>query len=198
MVFKFKDAELTAPLSRVDPARLFDALKSVEFMRRMKPGDHPEFFRFPAPEGRSRESTIVLTENGRFFHDGAPLERPTMVRAFFQWLRRHPDDGRFILSNGYDWTYIHVEDVPFFVQSAKVSPAEIVLSLCDGTEEPLRAEGLRVGSHGGLYCAVKDGDYEARFTPAAQNMLAPALEDGTQGAVRLRIGNQTVELSGGE
>ena len=23
----------------------------------MKPSDHPEFFRFPAPEGRSREST---------------------------------------------------------------------------------------------------------------------------------------------
>ena len=25
----------------------------------MRPGDHPEFFRLPPPEGRSRESTVV-------------------------------------------------------------------------------------------------------------------------------------------
>ena len=44
----------------------------------MKPGDHPEFFRFPAPEGRSRESTIRLDAEGTFHHDEAvtKLARP--------------------------------------------------------------------------------------------------------------------------
>ena len=42
----------------------------------MRPADHPEFFRLPAPEGRSRESTIVLDAEGRFHHDGELVEHP--------------------------------------------------------------------------------------------------------------------------
>ena len=68
----------------------------------MKPSDHPEFFRFPPPEGRSRESTIVLTKDGRFFHEGAPVTHAGMRKAFASWLSRHPDDGRHILTNGYE------------------------------------------------------------------------------------------------
>ena len=85
----------------------------------MKPGDHPEFFRFPPPEGRSRESTIVLTRDGRFLHDGTLVEHPGMQRAFASWLARHPDDGRFILSNGYDWTYLTVEGHACFVKGVR-------------------------------------------------------------------------------
>ncbi len=70
----------------------------------MKPGDHPEFFRFPAPEGRSRESTIRLDAEGRFWHEGNPVEHPKLAQAMHGWVSRHPDDHRFILTNGYDWT----------------------------------------------------------------------------------------------
>ena len=70
----------------------------------MKPGDHPEFFRFPAPEGRSRESTIRLDAEGRFHHEGNVVEHPKLAEAFHTWIARHPDDGRYILTNGYDWT----------------------------------------------------------------------------------------------
>ena len=40
----------------------------------MKPGDHPEFFRFPAPEGRSRESEIRLDAEGHFHDHGERVE----------------------------------------------------------------------------------------------------------------------------
>src|SRR5215831_11787750 len=99
-----------------------------------KPGDHPEFFRFPAPEGRSRESTLRLDREGRFFHDEAPVEHPKLAQALHTWISRHPDDGRFILTNGYDWTYFTVDDVPFFVRSLRDDAGEAVLTLSDGTE----------------------------------------------------------------
>ena len=76
----------------------------------MKPGDHPEFFRFPPPPGTSRESTIRIDRGGAVFHDGGLVDRPSLSRALLSWVRRHPDDGRFILSNGYDWTYVGVDD----------------------------------------------------------------------------------------
>ena len=154
-----------------------------------KPGDHPEFFRFPPPPGRSRESTIRLDRNGRFWHDGAKVEHQGMAAAFASWIARHPDDGRFILTNGYDWTYFTVEDVPFFVLSLSADPRAPTLTLSDGTEEPLDPSGLSVGDRDALYCRVKDGAFEARFTPPAQNALAPLLVEGDDGA-------PTVEVAG--
>jgi hypothetical protein len=162
----------------------------------MKPGDHPEFFRFPAPEGRSRESSIRLTRSGQFEHEGHIVAHRGMALAFAQWLRRHPDNGRFILSNGYDWTYLDVEDTPYFVESVHLSPTtpqapELNLTLSDQTKEPLALDSVRVGEEDALYCWVKSGEFEARFTRFAQQQLEPLLVE-IDGEVALRIGARHV------
>src|SRR5690606_35850878 len=93
------------------------------------------------------------------------------------WIGKHPDDGRFILSNGYDWTYLTVRDAPYWVQTAAVLPGDRVeLSLSDGTEELLDPRSLCVGQDDALYAKVKSGAFEARFSPAAQLALADLLE----------------------
>ncbi|MCC6216198.1 MAG: DUF1285 domain-containing protein [Polyangiaceae bacterium] len=156
----------------------------------MRPGDDPEFFRLPAPEGRSRESTLRLDGEGRFFHEGALIERPAMARAFASWIARHPDDGRYILTNGYDWTYLTVDDVPFFVERARADGGRLLLGLSDGTEEPLDPATLRVGRGEAVYCTVKRGAFEARFTRAAQASLAPVLAEAADGRPALALGGE--------
>jgi uncharacterized protein len=153
----------------------------------MKPGDHPEFFRLPPPPGRSRESTIRLDGEGRFFHDGARVEHAGMATAFASWIARHPDDGRFILSNGYDWTYFQVDDVPFFVERLRATPGGVVLGLFDGTEEPLDASTLALDAEGRVRVRVKGGAFDAKLTRAAQLALAPFLEESPGGGVSLVI-----------
>jgi hypothetical protein len=142
----------------------------------VKPGEHPEFFRFPAPEGASRESTIRLDGEGRFFHEGALVEHPRLAAAMSTWVRRHPDNGRFILSNGYDWTYFTVEDAPFFVRH--VDP-QGWLELSDGTREEWDPERSFVGEAGAVYAEVKakadGGPFLAKFTRHAQASLEPLL-----------------------
>lgn len=169
----------------------------------MKPGDHPEFFRFPAPEGRSRESTLRLDGEGRFLHDDAPVEHPKLAAALHTWIARHPDDGRFILTNGYDWTYFVVDDVPFFVRSVRVEglgeEKEAILVLSDGTEEPLDPGTLRLGPRGNLYLQVKrdakGGPFDAKMTRFAQTQLAPfLLEEDGQPVVSTRRGR--IRLAG--
>jgi hypothetical protein len=160
----------------------------------MKPGDHPEFFRFPAPEGRSRESTIVLKADGRFFHDGEPVEHAGMQRAFAAWLRRHPDDDRYILSNGYDWTYLTVEGPAYFVRGVVTSGERPQLELLDGRLCPLAAETLRCDAEGGLWLRLPDGE-QARFTGAAQRELEPWLAE-QQGRVGLQIAGQFSPIEG--
>ena len=154
----------------------------------MKPGDHPEFFRFPPPEGRSRESSIVLTKDGRFFHEGAPVEHPGMKKAFASWLSRHPDDGRPILNNGYDWTYLTVEGATRFVASVHGTPGRPErpeLILLDGRELPLAAEALTCDADGQLWVLLPEGD-QACFTAAAQLELSPWLTE-QQGVAGVQI-----------
>jgi len=134
----------------------------------VKPGDHPEFYRLPPPEGRSRESSIHLDREGRFFHDGELVRHAGMARAFASWIARHPDDGRFILQNGYDWTYFSVEDTPYFVEAARAADGGIALELSDGSVEPLEPNALELDESGQLLARVKAGMFQARFKRAAQ------------------------------
>lgn len=105
-----------------------------------------------------------------------------MARAFTKWITRHPDDGRYILSNGYDFTYFEVEDVPFFVEAVSVnsspSAATVELTLSDDSKDLLHPEGMRIGPQEALYVKVKGGAFEARFTQSAQTSLAPLLVEG--------------------
>jgi hypothetical protein len=160
----------------------------------MKPGDHPDFYRFAPPPGTSRESTIVLDAEGRFWHDGERVEHPALEKALHGWIARHPDDGRFILTNGYDWTYFRVQDAPFTVKSVRIQPDSVVLVLSDDTEEPLAPETLRVGNGDALYAKVKGGKFEARFSRYAQTSLAPALFEGNGGKLTMRVGQREYEL----
>lgn len=160
----------------------------------MKPSDHPEFFRLPPPEGRSRESSIVLTRDGRFFHDGAPVEHPGMKKAFASWLGRHPDDGRDILSNGYDWTYLTVEGARRFVQSVRDVGGRPELTLFDGRELTLEPTAVSCDEEGRLWLLLPEGE-KACFTPAAQLELGPWLVEH-EGAVGLEISGQFSPIAG--
>ncbi|MDP9149599.1 MAG: hypothetical protein M3O36_06625 [Myxococcota bacterium] len=159
----------------------------------MKPGDHPDFFRVPAPEGRSRESSLRLDGEGRFWHDGGLVEHPGVATALHAWIGRHPDDGRYILANGYDWTYFSVDDAPYFVRALRAEPDRVVLLLSDGTEEEWEPESTRIGEDGALYARVKAGvargksawRWEAKFTRHAQVSLAPLLVEASPPAVQI-------------
>jgi hypothetical protein len=162
----------------------------------MRPGDHPDFFRLPPPEGRSRESAIRLDADGRFWHDGRPVDHVGLRAGLHAWIRRHPDDGRYILSNGYDWTYFTVDDAPYVVRSLREEPGRIVLVLSDQTEEPWIAERTRVGDDGSLYAEVKaglpGGPFEAKFSRHAQTSLGPWLHEdaSSPSGAAVRVGSE--------
>lgn len=160
----------------------------------MKPGDHPDFFRFAPPPGRSRESTIRLDRDGRFWHDGELVENEALARALHSWIAKHPDDGRYILTNGYDWTYFMVDDAPYFVVAASVREDGIGLVLSDETTEDLVLEGVRTGEDGALYVRVKGGGFPAKFTRHAQISLEPAMVELGGERVGIRVGERVIEL----
>ncbi len=160
----------------------------------MRPADHPEFFLRPPPPEQSRESKIRLDGDGRFWHDGVLIERPALQAALHRWVRRHPEDGRFILENGYDWCYFAVDDAPTFVTALRPAADAVMLTLADGSEEPLDPSTLREGPGGVLYARVKagapGGAWDAKLTRAAQAALAPLLVEDADGRPCLRVGGR--------
>jgi hypothetical protein len=165
---------------------------------RRLPIDHPDFFDLPPPPGRSRESGIVLDGEGRFWDHGELVTHRGMQDAFATWIRRHPRDGRFILCNGYDWTYFRVDDVPYFVRGIGGTSEAPALLLSDQTEERLDPERLRVGARGALYARIKAGAFEAKFTPPAQAALAPFVVEGAGGEPMLRVAGRDHRVASGD
>lgn len=161
----------------------------------MKPGDHPEFFLRPAPDGASRESQLRLDRDGRFWHEGELVERPSLALALHRWLRRHPTDGRPILSNGYDWCYVEVEDTTSFVQSVRPpsTPSDPpTLLLRDGSEEPLDPSGVLIDDDGVFFARLGSDRGEARFGRHAQTELGAYLADDEP--ARLLVGGRAYPL----
>lgn len=58
------------------------------------------------------DSAMRIARDGTWFHDGAPIGRPAMVRLFARLLRREPD-GRFVLVTPIEKLDIAVEATPF-------------------------------------------------------------------------------------
>ena len=129
----------------------------------------------------------MLDKEGRFFHEGARVEHPGMQKAFASWLARHPDDGRYILSNGYDWTYLTVEGPGCFVAGVAATTDPPKLVLFDGRELDLDPSTLVSDADGRLWARLPGGE-RACFTSAAQLGLAPWLLE--------RHGQIGVELAG--
>ena len=142
----------------------------------MKPGDHPDFYRFAPPPGTSRESSIVLDREGRFWHDGERVDHPALEQALRSWIGRHPDDGRLILSTATTGATSAPRTPRSWSTRSGSSPSGgVTLRLFDGTEEPLDPETLSVGEGGAVYARVKGGGLAARFSRHAQTQLAPVL-----------------------
>ena len=140
-----------------------------------------------APFPFTRESSLRVDADGTFWHEGARVEHPGLARALASWVSRHPDDGRWVLENGWDWCYLTVDDVPLLVRSARVEGARLVVGLSDGSEEPLDPATLSVDREGTLRCPVKPGarggPYPAKLSRHAQLQLAEHLREGAGGVV---------------
>lgn len=135
------------------------------------------------------DSGLVLDRQGRWLHDGIPVEHPRIVEVFSHGLERDPQ-GRYVLRVGADWCFVTVEDAATQVISARVEEGggEVGLVLSNGRAEILRP-GTLAQRGGVLYCETETR-LLARFTSVAQSALAPLLDERPGGYVLLVAGTE--------
>ncbi|GGE81683.1 DUF1285 domain-containing protein [Sphingomonas prati] len=69
---------------------------------------------------RCGDSAMRIARDGTWYHEGAPINRPAMVRLFAGILRREPDGG-YVLVTPAEKLDIAVEDAPFVAVEVKVA-----------------------------------------------------------------------------
>lgn len=144
----------------------------------------------PATRWHTREdSGIRLDRHLRWWHDDAPVEHPKIVEAFNRGLTL-TEDGGYQLRFGNDWCIVEVEDAAFEVRTLEPTPAGVLLSLSDRTEELLDVSTMGVGFDGAFTCRVKAGRARARFSRPAHIELGQTFEE--------RGGRVVVTWPGGE
>lgn len=67
---------------------------------------------------RCGHSAMRIARDGTWFHEGAPIRRPAMVRLFSTVLRRE-EDGSFALVTPVERLVIDVEEAPFVAVEVK-------------------------------------------------------------------------------
>ncbi len=74
----------------------------------------PDAFRagLCSPDAGERDFGLRIAGDGTWYHQGAPIRRPALVRLFASVLRREPD-GSYWLVTPVERGRIEVEDVPF-------------------------------------------------------------------------------------
>ncbi len=149
---------------------LFDIARALE-ERRLPPIEKWD------PE-EEIDSRMRIAADGTWFHDGTPINRPAMVRAFSSLLLREPD-GRHVLLTPQCRQPIIVDDAAFVAVDMqqkdgalafRLNTDELVLA---GPGNPLRAEGDPETP--AIYLAVRHG-CEARINRSTWLQLVDAAE----------------------
>ena len=132
------------------------------------------------------ESHMQIQEDGTWIHEGSPISRPAMVRAFAGLLRRE-DDGGYWLVTPFQKLSIEVEDACFIATDVsetegnlafRINTDELVVA---GPDNPIRAAGDAEKPR--LYVHVRRG-CEARLNRSTYEQLAQiALENGEDWSV---------------
>tara|TARA_B100000678_G_scaffold87347_1_gene72628 strand:+ start:1241 stop:1831 length:591 start_codon:yes stop_codon:yes gene_type:complete len=74
----------------------------------------------PEPSG---EMDLVIARDGRWIHEGSPIQRPELVRLFARILRREDDGHHYLVTPIEKWR-ISVEDTAFVVLEAEQADAQ--------------------------------------------------------------------------
>lgn len=123
------------------------------------------------PKDPNRVWHYYFDAEGVLWHEGTEFDDPTLIHFFLKNLKRLPD-GRLHLSCQGEDCYFTCEDVPYVVQEIVVDPHRIELVFPGDYRETLDPSTLHVGKENVLYCGIRGGLFEARFSRKSYYNLA--------------------------
>lgn len=148
-----------------------------------------------APKKPLRTWHYYIDAEGIVWHEGSELDDPELLHFFMEKLHREKDGSLQLICQG-ELCIFECEDVPYIVQSFEEKDTEIILRFPGAYEEILDPSSLRVGKENILYCKVKKGEFDARFSRKAYLELAKKVELNLQKQYCLKLKNKLYPIQG--
>jgi uncharacterized protein len=121
-------------------------------------------------------SDILIDANGVWYYRGEEMTRRDIVALFHQHLQQDESGGYFIEIPPQRYP-VDVEDTAFVVWTILWGEEnEPLLLLSDETIEELDPCTLRIGKENVLYCRIKNGCFDARFSRSSYYQLAEYID----------------------
>jgi len=127
---------------------------------------------------------IRIDKDGVWYYRGDEMFRKDILALFFESLKRN-EQGEYLIEFRGEKCLIDVEDTPFVVKGVIRHSHQdreneyLELFLNDFTKEKLDPSTLRVGMDNVLYCSIKEGAFEARFSRPGYYQIAECIEYDT-------------------
>lgn len=161
-----------------------NARHPTELLKQFEPSRLPPLERWnPAPSGTM---DLCIARDGRWYHDGRPIERMPLVRLFATILRREPDGEHYLVTPVEKWR-IFVDDAPFLAVSMTANGSgrerrlDVSTNLGEavavGPDHPLVVEYRAGSDEPAPYLSMRNG-LRARLTRALFLELADLVEQG--------------------
>ena len=128
---------------------------------------------------------IRIDKEGKWYYQGLPIINENIYRQLNQCVIKDKE-GRYLLEMDGEKCCLEVEDTPFVIQSVGVDrlpsgDTALRVTANDGNNEVLDVSTLRIGEDNILYCKIKAGMFDARFTRAGYYQLAQFLQQDEKG-----------------
>ena len=142
---------------------------------------------------------ISIDREGEWFHENRPIIHRDILQLFFEHLHRD-HWGRYLITWKGQVCEVDVEDAPLVVKRTELRTAdngrqEVAITLSDRRTETLDLSSLRTGENHVLYCSVRQGTLDARFSRPAYYQFAELLEwDEGAGIFRIRLNGEPLDL----
>ena len=126
-------------------------------------------------------SDIKIDKDGIWYYQGAHMFRKDILRVFFEHLKMD-DSGKYFVELNEEIYYLDVEDTALVVTAVYKTKApihcheQIDVLLSDECLEKLDLRSLFVGKDNVMYCRIKDGKFDARFTRNSYYQIAEFIE----------------------
>jgi hypothetical protein len=141
---------------------------------------------------RLRRSGIRIDREGELWHEGERMSHPGLRQALFRWLDRLEDGRHVFRLDQARYAYLDVEDTPLVARALRWEGDRALLSLSDGSEEPLAPQTLTADGRGVLRCQVRAGRLAARLSNSAVAVLAERVSGDDP--PRLRAEGRTFDI----
>ncbi len=129
--------------------------------------------------------SLRIDKEGRWFANGEEITHRKTYLLYSRSLTWN-EFGRLIVRIGREQCPVEVEDTPYVVRSlrffreASGETKSIDLILNDEISEPLDPGTLRIGAENIPYCRVRGGQFDARFSRNAYQLLVPVIQHDEQ------------------